>query len=531
MNNDLWVFKEAKAPTRLQRLLIITLIITGIIGIINLADWWFTEFHIANKFMFILLSFFFWYEMLRNILGWLACLRISKPPIVPKPALDLSVAVFTTSTPGEPLSMFENTLKALQQMDYPHTTYLLDNTNDPEFRLLAERYGAVFLSICGVPGAKAGKINKALTLTNEEFILILDPDHIVFPNFLDQTLGFFQDPKVGFVQVSQGYYNQYRSSTATGAAEQTYGFYGPMQMGLYSYNAAVAIGANCTFRRTALESIGGHAQGLAEDLQTSIRIHSKGWKSVYNPVIVSRGLVPEDFGSFCKQQLKWARGVFEVLFDDLPKTIKGLSFWQRIFYCSTATYYFFGFTTSIFILILLLYFFTGVIPGNMVFTDFLLHLAPIIISNVSLYFLNQQFFCDTASEKGFHLKGMILKYACWPVITYALILALLKKKIPYIPTEKNAQTKFFTPFLIPLLVYVLILVIGAIALVAYRFNYMPESDLLLSSTKTWGMLGFCVLTFLQSILGISIAYEALKIKPEDPWSRVQITEDKTIKVI
>ena len=49
---------------------------------------------------------------------------------------------------------------------------------------------------------KAGKINEALKRTTEEFILILDPDHIVFPNFLHQTLGFFHDEKVGFVQVS-----------------------------------------------------------------------------------------------------------------------------------------------------------------------------------------------------------------------------------------------------------------------------------------------------------------------------------------
>ncbi len=110
------------------------------------------------------------------------------------------------------------------------------------------------------------------------------------------------------MQVSQGYYNQYRSFTARAAAEQTYTFYGPTQMGMNGYNCSVAIGANCTFRRKALESAGGHGIGLAEDLVTSIRIHAAGWKSVYHPVMVARGLVPEDFGSFCKQQLKWARG-------------------------------------------------------------------------------------------------------------------------------------------------------------------------------------------------------------------------------
>lgn len=51
---------------------------------------------------------------------------------------------------------------------------------------------------------------------------------------------------------------------ATGAAEQTYAFYGPSQISFHGMGCAVAIGANCTFRRKALESIGGHDIGLAE---------------------------------------------------------------------------------------------------------------------------------------------------------------------------------------------------------------------------------------------------------------------------
>ena len=149
-----------------------------------------------------------------------------------------------------------------------------------------------------VPGAKAGKINRALAMTTEEFVLVLDPDHVPFPEFLDRVLGPFAYARVGFVPVSPAYYNQRRSFTAAAAAEQTYAFYGPGQMGLYGHGSCVAIGANCTFRRAALDSIGGHGIGLAEDLVTAIRIHAAGWKSVYVHEIVSRGLVPEDLGSF-----------------------------------------------------------------------------------------------------------------------------------------------------------------------------------------------------------------------------------------
>jgi len=170
--------------------------------------------------------FFFWYGIFRLIFIWINYLHIKRPePINPEEGL--RVAIFTTSSPGEPLEMFEKTLAACRDITYPHTTYLLDDTQDPRFREVAEQYGAVWLELVGIPGAKAGKVNKALQLIDEEFILIMDPDHIPFPNFLDHTLGFFRDEKVGFVQVSQAYYNQYRSFTAKGAAEQTYTFYGP----------------------------------------------------------------------------------------------------------------------------------------------------------------------------------------------------------------------------------------------------------------------------------------------------------------
>ena len=113
-------------------------------------------------------------------------------------------------------------------------------------------------------------------------------------------------------------------------------------MGLYGHGASVAIGANCTFRREALASIGGHGIGLAEDLVTAIRLHARGWRSVYVPEIVSRGLVPEDLGSYYRQQLKWSRGVHEVLFAELPRLWGQLTGRQRLAYLTIATYYLFG---------------------------------------------------------------------------------------------------------------------------------------------------------------------------------------------
>lgn len=485
-----------------------------------LANWWFREEHIASLPYFLLLSVIFWWAILRMVFLWISYLKISKPNPIPAPP-GLKVAIFTTSSPGEPLSMFEKTLEACARITYPHTTYLLDDTRDDRFREVAEKHGAVWLELVDLPGAKAGKINAALQKTKEDFILVLDPDHIPFPNFLDSVLGYFNDPKIGFVQVCQAYYNQHRSFVAGGAAEQTYGFYGPTQMGMNGFNCSVAIGANCTFRREALQSIDGHGIGLAEDLVTSIRLHAKGWKSVYEPSIVSRGLVPEDLGSFCKQQLKWARGVHEVLFSELPRLWKGLTFMQKLSYFSIGTYYFSGTNLLLFILIPYIFLLTGWLPANMDFIQFLLHWSPLALIGLSLYLYVQRWLCHPEQERGLHLKGMFLKFACWPVFFMGFVLSVFNAKIPYIPTAKKAVGGLST-FVYPLLIHQLLFVSTIIFTVFKRMYYTEEASLALTSGDIWGMVAFASLAFFMTFGGVYAAFTTRKPLASDPWEKADL---------
>lgn len=208
---NLWQYRKAATPRPLQKAILGVLMVAGILAMMRLFNWWFREVHIASLPLYIVLSFAFWWGMLRMVIVWISYLKIKVPVRKPVPA-GMRVAIFTTSSPGEPLSMFEKTLEACANIRYPHTTYLLDDTGDPRFAAVAEKHGAVWLELVGYPGAKAGKINEALKRTTEDFILVLDPDHIPFPNFFNEVLGYFDDPSVGYVQVSQAYYNQYRPS-------------------------------------------------------------------------------------------------------------------------------------------------------------------------------------------------------------------------------------------------------------------------------------------------------------------------------
>ena len=504
-----------------DRVLIAALAGIGIAAVLRLADWWFRPVHVGQPVLYVLLSLAFWYAVSRIVLGWVNYAGVAKPP-VRAVATDMRVAIFTTSTPGEPIAMFERTLAACRRVRHPHTTYLLDDTRDPRFRELAERHGAVCLELLDVPGAKAGKINRALALTDEPFVLVLDPDHVPFPEFFDQVLGHFTDERVGFVQVSQAYYNQRRSFTAAGAAEQTYAFYGPGQMGLFGHGACVAIGANCTFRRSALVSIGGHGIGLAEDLVTAIRLHAEGWRSVYVPVVVSRGLVPEDLGSFYRQQLKWARGVYEVAFTELAHLAGRLTWRQRLSYLTIGTYYLFGVTTPLFLIIPYLFLWTGVQPARMSFAEFLTVSAPVAIVGAAIYLVMQRWLCDPGSERGLHWRGMMLKIACWPVFLAGTVLAVLHAEIPYIPTAKEAVRGRFLRLAWPQLVLIGLYVVTITRVFVMRTRGTSEGSLELSAEAVWGMIAFATLPVIASFGTLFAAWQARRLPAAAPWETIDV---------
>jgi cellulose synthase (UDP-forming) len=516
----LWRHRSAADVRFADRIVLIVLTAAGVAAVVRLGDWWFRRAHVADPFLFTALSLAFWYGISRIVLGWINYVAIARAGH--RPADDgLRVAIFTTSAPGEPIEMFERTLAACARIRYPHTTYLLDDTRDAGARAVAERCGAVWLELLDVPGAKAGKINRALDLTGEDFVLVLDPDHVPFPEFLDRVLGHFSDPSVGFVQVAQAYYNQRRSFTAAAAADQTYAFYGPGLMGLYGHGASVAIGANCTFRRSALASIGGHGTGLAEDLVTAIRLHASGWRSIYVPEIVSRGLVPEDLGSYYRQQLKWSRGVYEVAFAEIPRLWKRLTGRQRLAYLAIGTYYLFGLSTAMYLLFPYLYLWTGAQPTHMRFAGLLVAGAPVGAIGAAIYLYAQRWFCDRETERGLHWRGLILKIACWPIFAIGTILAIARVDLPYVPTAKQGVRGRFLRLAWP---HLLLLVLYGVTLARVVWTrVLTDSGWLDRSPEAvWGMTVFATMPTVAAIGALYAAWESAHVPSDGAWARIDV---------
>jgi cellulose synthase (UDP-forming) len=486
---EIFAHRRAAEVRTWERVVLGVLLFLGVQSVFGFGTWWFRLEHVNSLALFILLSASTWYGVFRMMVGWYNVFHVDQPPLAAAPA-GLSVAIFTTSSPGEPYEMFVRTLAAARAIRYPHTTYLLDDTRDPRFAELAREMGVVHLELIGLPGAKAGKINAALERTTEDFILVLDPDHIPFPEFLDRVLGYFDDPQVGFVQVAQAYHNGGESFVARAAAEQTFAFYGPIMQGMNGTGTAVAIGANCTFRRKALQSIGGHGIGLAEDLVTSIRLHAAGWQSVYVPEVVSRGLVPADLDSYLKQQLKWSRGVHEVLFREYPRAFRSLTWYHRISYLMIGSYYLVGLTTLIYVSIPLIYLWFGRQPAYLLLSEYVAHATPVGLLGILIYHFSQRWLCDPARERGLHWRGTLLKIGAWNVYLKGLALAVLGIAVPYIPTVKQRRrAKFWRLARLPVTMIALSL-LTVLWTIFMQLFVIPEPEVLITTEVTFGMLVF-----------------------------------------
>ncbi|MFN3402806.1 MAG: glycosyltransferase [Cytophagaceae bacterium] len=495
VNSDQNLIK-ANSPKKRELLIIRLLVAFGVISLIIFVHWFLKEHRMGHPLLYWLLNFALLFKLMRMLHEWYHYLDISVPA-KPVRTKEYSVDVLTTACPGEPKEMIINTLKAMTKITYPHTNYLCDEGNDPELKKVCEELGVIHVTRTEKIDAKAGNINNALKNATGELCVILDPDHVPIPEFLDRVLPYFEDPDVGYVQCVQAYGNRRESFVALGAAEQTYHFYGPMNMCMNSYGTTQAIGANCTFRRSALDSIGGHAAGLAEDMHTSMLLHAKGWKSVYIPELLTRGLVPSSLSAYYKQQLKWSRGTFDIFFTTFLKNFRKFTWRQRVHYMTVPLYFFYGVIDFINILIPILSLFLAEYPWIIDFKDFIRMILPLIIITLLIRQYSQRWLMET-HERGLHIVGGLLRIGTWWIFSLGFIYTLLKIKVPYIPTPKDDKPQNEWKLCIPNII-AFFLSIGA-AVYGLNKDWNPYS---------FFMAGFAIVNSI--ILGISILISQQKL--------------------
>ena len=385
---------------------------------------------------------------------WFSLPLMSVPPSIP-PASGWRIAVAVTFVPGaESIEMLEQTVKAVIGIDYPHDTWVLDEGDDLEVRDLCQRHGARHFSRRHMPQyqtengpfkshTKYGNYNAWLEehgYESYELLVAFDSDHIPRPDYLQQVLGYFGDEKVAYVQPAQAYYNQDSSFIAAAAAEETYAYYSSIQMTSFAVGFPIIVGCHNTHRITALRQIGGFAPHEADDMVMTLLYRANGWRGVYVPKILARGLTPVDWANYLTQQRRWARSLLDFKFRVFPKYASRLPLLQRILTYLHGLYYLQGPLRPLQISLLLFMLVTNLVPkgsGKL----FMLHAGAIWLTVLTCDFYRQRFFLDPRTEWGFHWRSAFVDFVKWPYFVLAFADAIRGSYGIYPITNKARRSR------------------------------------------------------------------------------------------
>jgi cellulose synthase (UDP-forming) len=467
----------------------------GIAALFYYFSWWFVDRRLVSPGYLFLMILAVFYSGMQMVGNWLLYLVAEHPDPAPAPPAGLSVDVFITAC-GEAYPLIKRSLTAASEMRGPHRTWLLDDGSDPGLAELAGRLGAGYLSRTDHSYAKAGNLNHALGLTNGDIIVIFDVDHAPEPDFLECSLDYFADPKIGFVQVMLTFNNGSESWVAKAAMETSLDFYNPTSLGAYGIGGATLMGSNALIRRTALASIGGYQPGLAEDLATSIALHAAGWASAYVAEPLAPGLAPPSFEAWFVQQLKWARGVFELLITAYPRLFGRLTWGQRLSYAVRMTKYWIGPVIGLHLFATITVLISASALSRMAFHQYLIHLAPVAFFDLLIRHLSILYWRHSSTPKTSLLHAIVLVYATWPVYMLAWSMALIRLPLAFRPTPKSLTGGLNPLWLLPQAIVLILLVLGGLYTVIVK-DHRPS--LLLMFAIAQGFLQLSLFTkWLQS---------------------------------
>ncbi|HEY2602539.1 MAG TPA: glycosyltransferase [Thermoleophilaceae bacterium] len=327
--------------------------------------------------------------------------------------------------------------------------WVLDDGNDDEMRELALRHGVGYIRRAEHTGAKAGNINHALTKTDAPFIAVFDSDHVADPEFLEATLGHMDNEQVAFVQTPQYYANAETNRIAAASWAQQALFFGAIARGKDGLDAVFCCGTNVLFRRTAFESVGGFpTNSLTEDFELSIHLHERGWKSIYVPDVLARGLGPEDTAAYVSQQQRWARGCLS----GIPRALRAkLPLKLKAQYLLSGMYFLSGWTVLIYMSFPVIRLLGGGQPiGGIDAPEFLLHFAPYYIVALSMAAL--------AGAGSYTFGAFALSAANFWIHVLSTIYTVLRRSGSFVVTPKTGAGARQPGAVMPALVAVAVLV-------------------------------------------------------------------------
>lgn len=240
--------------------------------------------------------------------------------------------------------VIERLLAAIVQLEYPAEKIqiqVLDDSTDDSTEKVAQavaHYAQQGINIQHIhrsnrTGFKAGALKNGMEQNETEFIAIFDADFVPSSSFLLQTIPFFAQSDVAFVQTPWSYLNRGQSwltrvqavfhdidQYITKMARGTLGF-------LLGFN-----GTSGVWRRAAIMDAGGwQGDTLTEDLDLSFRAQMKGWKGKCLLSLASPSELPAEFPELKNQQYRWGKGFTQNGLLLTPKLLKSsLPWWKKL---------------------------------------------------------------------------------------------------------------------------------------------------------------------------------------------------------
>lgn len=183
-------------------------------------------------------------------------------------------------------------------------------------------------------GFKAGALDYGMKECKGEYIAIFDADFVPTPDFLIETIPYFQDQKIGVVQTRWEHINKEYSLLTRLQAFALDAHFSVEQGGrnfaghFINFNGTAGV-----WRKQAIIDGGGwKADTLTEDLDLSYRAQLKGWKFIFKEEIGAPAELPAEMNALKAQQFRWTKGAAECTVKNLNKVMKhkNYSFWTKI---------------------------------------------------------------------------------------------------------------------------------------------------------------------------------------------------------
>ena len=135
-------------------------------------------------------------------------------------------------------------------------------------------------------------------------------------------------------------------------------------------------------------------------------------------------------------------------------------------------------------------------PARMAFHQYLIHLAPVALSDLLIRHLSLLYWRHSSTPKTSLIHAVVLVYATWPVYMLAWLMALIRLPLAFRLTPKSLTGSLNPLWLLPQAIVILSLVLGGLYTVIVK-DHQPS--LLLMFAVAQGLLQLTLFTkWLQS---------------------------------